>query len=101
MKVVTQSHSPEKVRERSKELFRNSYMLEICAAIDRADGRVNLSSLIGGTHLSPSLYSGPLRRLARLGLLLDAPRPGDDHRSRWYEPAESQLWVAARELTTR
>ena len=87
------------VRDRSKDVFRNRYMLEICAAIDREDDRVSLSSLLEGTGLAPSLYSGPLRRLARVGLLLDDPRTGDDHRSRWYRPAPSHLWVAARELT--
>jgi len=74
-------------------------MLEICAAIDRADGRVNLTTLVAGTGLSPSLYSGPLRRLADLGLLLHDPQPDDDHRERWYSPVKSQLWVAARELS--
>ena len=74
-------------------------MLEVCAAIDRAGGRVNLSALLEGTSLSASLYSGPIRRLAGLGLLLDDSRPSDDYRERWYRPARSQLWVAARELT--
>lgn len=91
--------SEEEVRRRSKDLFRNAYMLEVCAAIDRAGGRVNLSLLISETGLAPSLYSGPIRRLAGLGLLLDDTRPGDDHRERWYRPAKSQLWIAARELT--
>ncbi len=80
-------------------MFRNGYTLEVCAAIDRADGRVNLSGLVEGTGLSPSLYAGPLRRLAGLGLLLHDPQPGDDHRERWYRAAKSQLWAAARELS--
>ncbi len=40
-----------------------------------------------------------IRRLAGLGLLLGDTRPSDDHRERWYRPAKSQLWIAARELT--
>ena len=86
------------VRKRSKELFRNSYMLEICAAMNPNDGRVNLATLVRDTGLSPSLYAGPLHRLVGLGLLLDDPRPGDDHRERWYLPVQSQLWAAARDL---
>jgi hypothetical protein len=88
----------EGVRARSKDLFRHAYMLEVCASIERADGRVNLTALLAGTGLSPSLYSGPLRRLAGLGLLLEDPQPSDDHRERWYRPARSHLWLAAREL---
>lgn len=91
----------EEVRRRSRDLFRHAYMLEICAKIDEATSageRVNLTSLLGTTGLSPSLYSGPLRRLAGLGLLLDSERGGDDHREHWYEPVPSQLWDAAREL---
>lgn len=87
------------IRRRSKELFRNSYMLEICAALADVEDRTNLMTLVDGTGLSPSLYSGPLRRLAGLGLLLDAQRADDDHRSRWYRPVESKLWDAARQLT--
>jgi len=91
--------SPAEVRRRSKELFRNGYTLEVCAAIAGADGRVNLSGLVEGTGLSPSLYAGPLRRLAGLGLLLRDQRPGDDHRERWYRAEKSHLWVTARELS--
>jgi len=97
--VTTSRPSLEEIRRRSKDLFRNGYMLEVCAAIDSAGGRVNLSALVEGTGLSPSLYSGPIRRLAGLRLLLDDPKPGDDYRERWYLPADSQLWVAARQLT--
>ncbi len=86
------------VRTRSKELFRNSYMLEVCVAVARADERVNLTSLVEGTGLSASLYSGPVARLARLGLLVDDPRPGDDYRARWYSRADSWLWMAVQEL---
>lgn len=88
------------VRRRSKDLFRNAYTLEVCALIERSQDRVNLTTLLEPVELSPSLYSGPLRRLAGLGLLLDATEPGDDHRERWYRPADSHLWMAARELTT-
>lgn len=63
-----------------------------------SDGRVNLATLVGDTGLSPSLDAGPLHRLVGLGLLLDDPRPGDDHRERRYLRVESQLWVAARDL---
>ena len=92
--------SEEEIRRRSKELFRNAYMLEVCAAIDKAGGRVNLTSLVGDSGLSPSLYSGPLRRLAGLGLLVDDPQPTDDRRERWYKPAKSRLWATARQLST-
>jgi hypothetical protein len=90
----------EQVRRRSKDLFRNAYTLEVCALIERSDDRVNLTTLLGEEDLSPSLYSGPLRRLAGLGLLMDAGEPSDDRRERWYRPTESHLWLAARELTT-
>jgi hypothetical protein len=75
-------------------------MLEICAAVGDA-GRVNLTSLLSNSGVAPAGYSGPIRRLADLGLLLRDPQPGDDHRERWYRPADSQLWVAARELVTK
>lgn len=91
----------DEIRRRSRELFRNAYMLEVCAKIEVAatEGeRVNLTSLLGTTGLSPSLYSGPLRRLAGLGLLLDSEQPGDDYREHWYEPAPSRLWETARDL---
>jgi hypothetical protein len=88
------------VRRRSKELFRSAYMLEICAAVGDAD-RVNLTSLVARGGVAPAGYSGPIRRLADLGLLLHDRQPGDDHRERWYRPADSQLWVAARELATK
>lgn len=90
----------EEVRRRSKDLFGNAYTLEVCALVERSDDRVNLTTLLERADLSPSLYSGPLRRLAGLGLLLDAAQPGDDHRERWYRPADSHLWIAAQELTT-
>jgi hypothetical protein len=62
-----------------------------------SDGR-NLPTLVGDTGPSPSLYAGPLQMLVGLRLLLDDPRPGDDHRERWCSPVESQLRVAARDL---
>lgn len=74
-------------------------MLEICVALDPGLGRFNLTSLASAGGVAPASYSGPLGRLVGLGLLaLDGPQPGDDHRERWYRPADSQLWVAAREL---
>ncbi len=98
--ITKRQPSVEDVRRRSKDLFRHRYMLEVCVAVGTHE-RVNLTTLLDGTGLSPSVYSGPLRRLASLGLLLDDQRPGDDHRERWYRPADSKLWLAARELTAR
>ena len=73
-------------------------MLEVCASVAVADGRVSLASLLEDPDLSASVYAGPLKKLAELGLLLDAPLPGDGHRERWYVPTESQLWGAALQL---
>lgn len=86
------------VRARSKALFGNAYMLEVCAAIARRDGRVNLTTLVSQADVSASVYSGPLRRLAEVGLLIEDPKPEDDRRERWYLPTKSRLWKAARDL---
>ena len=88
-------------RTRSKILFGNSYMLEVCVGVAEVDDRVCLSSLLADSDLSPSVYAGPLKKLVQLGLLLDAPRPDDDHRDRWYAAADSQLWTAAVQLAER
>lgn len=80
------------LRTPSKQIFGNRYMLEVCVKIARqAPDRVSLTSLIGDSELSPSLYSAPLQRLTKSGLLRDLGRSGD-HRTRWYEPAPSKFW---------
>lgn len=86
------------VRARSKRLFGNSYLLEVCAALADVQDRTNLTALIGDSGLSPSVYSVPLRRLRGLGLIVDDVRPEDDHRERWFRPAGTGLWATAKEL---
>ena len=86
-------------RDRSKLVFGNRYMLEVCEAVGRSASRVSLSTLLNGQDLSPSVYSGPVNRLVRAGLLHAAPLPTDDRRERWYNRADSSLWVAAIELS--
>lgn len=73
-------------------------MLEVCAALDDVGDRTNLTQLIGSSGLSPSLYSGPIRCLRGLGLVVADQRPDDDHRERWFRPLDTQLWAAAKEL---
>ena len=86
-------------RARSKDLFGNRYMLEICAQIaENPAKRVSLMSIRGDRDLSPSLYISPLSRLVRVGLLRDVGHEPHDHRTRWYEPAPAQLWAAADEI---
>lgn len=84
-------------RERSKKIFGNGYMLEVCARIARANGRVCLTSLIP-EDLVPSQYHSPIKRLVDAGLLIPSAEVGDDRRSRWYRPVDSKLWRAAEEL---
>jgi hypothetical protein len=86
------------VRARSKQLFGNSYMLEVCAALNEVDYRTNLTELLGTSGPSPSLYVGPLHRLVSAELLILDPRPDDDRRERWYRPTNTGLWRVAREL---
>lgn len=86
------------VRARSKSLFGNSYVLEVCAALAEVQDRTTLTALIGASGLSPSLYSVPLRRLRALGLIVDDVRTGDDHRERWFRPIDTRLWATAKEL---
>jgi hypothetical protein len=86
------------VRERSKRLFGNSYVLEVCAALADVPDRTTLTALIGDSGLSPSVYSGPLRRLRGLGLIVADAHPDDDHRERWFRPADTRLWETAKEL---
>jgi hypothetical protein len=88
------------LRVRSKRLFGNAYMLEVCAALDAVDDRTNLTELVGPLGPSPSLYAGPLHRLLGAELLVLETRPGDDRRARWYRPTKTGLWRAARELAT-
>jgi DNA-binding MarR family transcriptional regulator len=89
------------VRDRSKRIFGNRYTLEVCAALSQVADRTNLSALIGDSGLSPSVYVGPLRRLAEVGLLEPDMRPGDNRRERWFRPRPSGLWAAAYELVGR
>jgi DNA-binding MarR family transcriptional regulator len=93
--------SMSEIRDRSKTVFGNRYMLEVCAALGDVQDRTNLSSLIGDSGMSPSLYSGPLRRLEGVGLLEDEPREGDGWRERWFRPRPSGLWAAAADLKRR
>lgn len=86
------------VRARSKRIFGNSYMLEVCAALDGVTDRTNLTELVAASAVSPSVYVGPLHRLLSEGLLLLDERPGDDRREHWYRPSTARLWRAAREL---
>jgi hypothetical protein len=85
-------------RERSKQLFGNSYMLELCAALDDVRERTRLTVLAEQSGIGPSLFSAPLRRLRQLELVLPDPHPDDDHRDRWFRPAQSSLWATSREL---
>jgi len=89
------------IHKRSKQLFGHAYMLEVCLAIGRANGRVCLAQLADAAGVSRSLYSAPLSRLVRLGLIADARQEGDDYRSRWYTPTPtgSSLWLIAEEIT--
>jgi hypothetical protein len=86
------------LRGRSKQLFGNRYMLEVCAAMSSVRGRTNLTELIGESGLSPSLYAGPLHRLLRAELLTIDVKAGDGRRERWYRPTRTSLWRAARDL---
>jgi hypothetical protein len=96
---MSSRRTKRKLRSRSKCLFGNSYMLEVCLAIGEADDRVNLTDLATRNALPPSMYSKPVTRLVELGLLVPASeRPGDDYRVRWYRPAASTLWATAAEL---
>ncbi len=92
--------SSAEIRVRSKRLFGNGYVLEVCAALHAVRDRTNLTELVGTSGLSPSLYSGPLHRLLDVGLLTPDQRPEDDRRERWYRPTKTSLWRAARELST-
>lgn len=88
-----------RLRNRSKSLFGNLYMLEVCSAIAESfPGRVSLMALVGEESVSPSVYSSPLRRLVQGGFLRDVGHDEEDHRTRWYEPQPSPLWEAAKEL---
>ncbi len=89
------------VRDRSKRIFGNRYMLEVCAALSEVTERTNLSLLIGDSGLSPSVYVGPLHRLEGVGLMRTDAHADDDRRERWYRPAPSGLWMAARELASK
>ena len=51
------------IRQRSKRLFGNSYMLEVSAAVHHVRDRTNLTELIGSSGLSPSLYAASLHAL--------------------------------------
>lgn len=83
-------------RDRSKHVFGNRYMLEVCVRIaESSTERVSLVSLIGDSGLSPSLYSAPLRRLAAGGLLEDL---GRDQRTHWYGRRTSGFWAVALDL---
>ncbi len=87
------------IRARSKRLFGNSYMLEVCLTLSRVTDRATLSELVAENEVSSaSLYSAPLKRLLALGLLIPTGRDGDDHRERWYAPAPSSLWTTADEI---
>jgi len=96
--AVASSIRPE-VRLRSKRLFGNAYMLEVCAGLSAVQ-RTNLTALLGPAGPSPSLYAAPLRRLVDAGLLMLDPQPEDDRRERWYRPTPTDLWRVARELAT-
>lgn len=86
------------MRERSKLIFGNRYMLEVCAEISKTPERTSLATLVGDSGLSPSLYAGPVHRLQSANLLVVEQRPGDGHRERWYRPVSATLWRAAYEL---
>ena len=88
------------IRDRSKRIFGNRYMLEVCAAMNNVTDRTNLSGLIGDSGLSPSVYFSPLHRLEEVGLLRAALQADDDRRERWYRPNSSSLWMAAQELVS-
>lgn len=89
----------DEVRDRSKFVFGNRYMLEVCAALGGVSDRANLTSLVTGSGLSPSLYVGPLHRLSLVGLLEFDAREGDDRRERWFRPVPSSLWATAQDLS--
>lgn len=89
----------DEVRDRSKYVFGNRYMLEVCAALGGVSDRTNLTGLVTGSGLSPSLYVSPLHRLSLVGLLEFEARAGDDRRERWFRPMPSALWAAAQELS--
>jgi hypothetical protein len=91
---------PVELRGRSKQIFGNRYMLEVCAAMSSVRGRTNLTELIGESGISPSLYAGPLHRLLRAELIGVDERPGDGRRERWYRPTRTSLWRAARDLAS-
>lgn len=87
------------LRSRSKSLFGNLYLLEVCSDIaDIFPERICLMGLVGEKELSPSVYSSPLRRLVHGGFLRDAGRDPDDHRTHWYVPEPSPLWDAAKAI---
>lgn len=92
--------SSEELRLRSKQIFGNRYMLEICGAIGGEGGRrrTNLTKLLGSSDLSPSVYTAPIRRLVLAGLLVPDEGPSDDRRERWYRPTRTGLWRTAQEL---
>lgn len=98
--VATSTSTSDEVRIRSKRLFGNSYMLEVCAALEGVNDRTNLRALVGTSGPSPSLYAGPLHRLLSAGLLTPDARPDDDRRERWYRPTKTGLWRVALELAT-
>lgn len=86
-------------RERSKYVFGNRYMLEVCVRIAESDAeRVSLTSLLGNTALSPSVYSAPLRRLALGELICDLGHDESDHKTRWYSRQDSSFWATAIEI---
>jgi DNA-binding transcriptional ArsR family regulator len=96
--MASETNASEEVRVRSKQLFGNSYMLEVCAALDAVKDRTNLTELLHSSNTSPSLYSAPLHRLLEAGLITREPRSGDGYRERWYRPGKTGLWRVAREL---
>ena len=94
-------YSPDdEVRLISKQLFGNKYMLEVCVGIaEGAPDRVNLTALLPDSHLSPSVYVAPMKRLLAARFLREDPTGDDDRRERWYRPTKSKLWSAAVDIS--
>lgn len=90
----------EHIRAMSEVLFGQRYRLEAMVAIASApDGLVCLTDLARLLGLSPSNLQGPLRDLARCGLLTRLPP--DDSKRRYYQRNESLAWPFAVEIAGR
>lgn len=88
----------EQLRRLSRVIFKHSYKLELMLATGRApSGHVCLTDLAAELALpSASNIQGPLKDLARAGLITRLPQ--GDSRRQFYRREESLAWLWVEEL---